>query len=202
MSRNVTRRDRELEALLKEPAPTWNGQAADGPRPSRYRGVARTTQEDAGARGRGRLDAMLNLAVGKPAPEIEGVDIDGKPLKLSDYRGKVVMLVFWGSWCGPCMALVPHERELALNDSKGQPFALLGVDCEDNKDTARAVMARERMTWPNWFDGAPRSGPVAKRYHIRRPIRWSSYSMPGALSATRVLSAQVLRTSSTSCWQS
>ena len=54
---------------------------------------------------------MLNLAVGKPAPEIEGVDVDGKPLKLSDYKGKVVVLVFWGSWCGPCMAQVPHERE-------------------------------------------------------------------------------------------
>ena len=109
---------------------------------------------------------MFNLAVGKPAPEIEGVDVDGKPLKLSDYKGKVVVLVFWGSWCGPCMAQVPHEREL-VERLKGQPFALLGVDCEANKDTARQVMARERMTWPNWFDGDAGTGPIAERYHIR-----------------------------------
>ena len=76
------------------------------------------------------------------------------------------MLVFWGSWCGPCMAQVPHERDL-VERLKGQPFALLGVDCEENKDTARGVMARERMTWPNWFDGAVGTGPIAKRYHIR-----------------------------------
>ena len=109
---------------------------------------------------------MLNLAVGKPAPEIDGVDFDGKPLKLSDYHGKVVVLVFWGSWCGPCMALVPHERELREH-LKGQPFALLGVDCEANKVTARGAMARERITWPNWYDGARGVGPIANRYHVR-----------------------------------
>ena len=109
---------------------------------------------------------MFNLAVGKPAPEIEGVDIDGKPLKLSDYRGKVVVLVFWGSWCGPCMAQVPHEREF-VERLKGKPFALLGVDCEADKDAARQAMARERMTWPNWYDGAPATGPIAERYHVR-----------------------------------
>ena len=94
------------------------------------------------------------------------MDVDGKPLKLSDYQGKVVVLVFWGSWCGPCMAEVPHEREL-VERLKGQPFALLGVDCEPDKETARKTMARERMTWPNWYDGAPGTGPIAERYHVR-----------------------------------
>ena len=84
-----------------------------------------------------RLDEMHNLAVGKPAPEIDGVDLDGKPMKLSDYRGKVVVVVFWGSWCGPCMAEVPHEREL-VERLKGKPFALLGVDCEEDQQVARA----------------------------------------------------------------
>jgi hypothetical protein len=64
------------------------------------------------------------------------------------------------------MAQVPHERDLAAR-LKGQPFALLGVDCEDSRETARGVMARERMTWPNWFDGPQGEGPIARRYHIR-----------------------------------
>src|SRR5208337_4921492 len=54
-----------------------------------------------------RLDEMENLVAGKPAPAIDGTGMDGKPLKLSDYRGKVVVLVFWGTWCGPCMQEVP-----------------------------------------------------------------------------------------------
>jgi thiol-disulfide isomerase/thioredoxin len=162
----VTRRDREMEALLREPMPVLqNGErltAEDRRRIEEVLARKRTLGQEAEA----RLDEMLNLAVGKPAPEIEGVDVDGKPLRLSDYKGKVVVLVFWGSWCGPCMAQVPHERDL-VERFKGQPFALLGVDCEENKDTARGVMVRERMTWPNWFDGDVGTGPIVKRYHIR-----------------------------------
>jgi thiol-disulfide isomerase/thioredoxin len=163
---HVTQRARVLEALLKAPTPARNGKplTAEERRRIEERLARKTTL---GQEAEARLDDMVNLAVGKPAPDIEGVDIEGKPLKLSDYRGKVVVLVFWGTWCGPCMAMVPHERELALR-LKEQPFALLGVDCEHgDKDTARAVMARERMTWPNWFEGAVGTGPIAKRYHIR-----------------------------------
>ena len=63
------------------------------------------------------------------------------------------------------MAQVPHERDL-VERLKGQPFALLGVDCEPDKRHRPQVMARERMTWPNWFDG-PGMGPIAGRYHVR-----------------------------------
>jgi thiol-disulfide isomerase/thioredoxin len=162
---HVTRRVRELEALLREPMPVRNGKPLTAEARRQIEEVL-ARKRTLGQEAEARLDEMFNLAVGKPAPEIEGVDVDGKPLRLSDYKGKVVMLVFWGSWCGPCMAQVPHERDL-VERLKGQPFALLGVDCEENKDTARGVMARERMTWPNWFDGAVGTGPIAKRYHIR-----------------------------------
>jgi thiol-disulfide isomerase/thioredoxin len=106
------------------------------------------------------------LIVGKPAPEIDGTDFDGKPLKLSDYRGKVVLLVFWGTWCGPCMKEVPHERALAER-LKGKPFALLGVNCDDDKQAAADAIKSEQIAWPNWHDGSPGDGPIAKRYHIR-----------------------------------
>ena len=108
------------------------------------------------------------------------------------------MLVFWGSWCGPCMAQVPHEREL-VERLKGQPFALLGVDCEANKDTARAVMARERMTWPNWFDGAAGTGPIANRYHIRGYPSIFVLDAKGIIRGRKL--ASILTTPSTSCWQ-
>ena len=94
------------------------------------------------------------------------MDFNGKSLKLSDYRGKVVVLVFWGSWCGPCMREVPQERELAER-LKDQPFALLGVNCDGDKQTAIKAMASEHITWPNWHDGEPGEGPIIKRYHIQ-----------------------------------
>ena len=98
------------------------------------------------------LFELRHLLIGKKAPEIEGEDLDGKPMKLSDYRGKVVVLVFWGTWCGPCMAQVPHERSLATR-LDGKPFALLGVDVNDEKRHARKVAEDQRMTWRSWWDG-------------------------------------------------
>jgi thiol-disulfide isomerase/thioredoxin len=112
-----------------------------------------------------RLDEMQNLIAGKPAPDIDGVDFDGKPLKLSDYRGKVVVFAFWGTWCGPCMREVPRERALAerLN---AKPFALLGVNCDVDKQAAVNAIKSEGIS-PNRLDGAPGEGPIGKRYHIR-----------------------------------
>jgi peroxiredoxin len=114
-----------------------------------------------------RLRNLANLQVGRPAPPIAGTDLEGKPLKLEDYRGKVVVVVFWGSWCGPCMAKVPHERELAAR-LKGKPFALLGVSCGDTIDLARETAKKHEMTWPSWYDGdETRSGPIQTDYDIQ-----------------------------------
>jgi thiol-disulfide isomerase/thioredoxin len=161
----ITWRHREFEALLKEPAPQWNGKPLTDER-RRSLEASLAHKSTLGQEAAGRLDVMVNLAVGRPAPEIDGTDMNGKPLRLSDFKGKVVMLVFWGTWCGPCMALVPRERELVAR-LKDQPFAFLGVDCKDDQGTARQAMAREKMTWPSWYDGAADRGPIAERYHVR-----------------------------------
>lgn len=112
------------------------------------------------------LEQRRELAVGAVAPEIEGVDVDGKAFKLSDHRGKVVVVIFWASWCGPCMEQIPHERDL-VRRLEGKPFALLGVHCDRTKAEANAVLAREKITWPNWYDGEGGQGPICSRYHVQ-----------------------------------
>jgi peroxiredoxin len=111
------------------------------------------------------LEQKRELAVGRKAPEIEGHDVDGKVFRLSDYRGKVVVVAFWASWCPPCLEQVPHERELARR-LEGQPFAMLGVNCDRKADAARVAIGNEGITWPNWFDGNLGEGPITKRYRI------------------------------------
>ncbi len=161
----ITLRHRELEALLKEPTPTLGGKPLT--EEDRRKIAARLARESTlGSVAEAHLDEMHNLIPGKPAPEIDGVDMAGKPLKLSDHRGKVVVLVFWGSWCGPCMREVPHERELAER-LKDRPFAILGVDCNEEKSAGLKAIESEKITWPNWNDGSDGDGPIVKRYHIR-----------------------------------
>ena len=130
-----------------------------------------------------RLDDWLNLAIGKPAPEIDGVDVEGRPLKLSDYRGKVVLLLYWGSWCGPCMQQVPQERELTAR-YKGRPFTVLGVNCKEPAENARATMEKEGMTWPSWHDGEEHGGPSSV-FITTWAILKSSSSTPVARSGAR-----------------
>jgi peroxiredoxin len=133
-----------------------------------------------------RLKNLENLQVGRPAPPIDGTDLEGKPLKLEDYRGKVVVVVFWGSWCGPCMAQVPHERELHARLA-GKPFALLGVSCGDPLDLAKETAKKHRMEWPCWWDGdETRSGPIQTDYDTQH---WPSVYVIDAEGIIRAIDA-------------
>src|SRR5215475_209715 len=71
------------------------------------------------------LAAKADPRIGLPAPEIDSEDFDGNRVKLSDYRGKVVVVVFWYAACPPCRAMIPHERELAER-YRDKPFAMIG----------------------------------------------------------------------------
>jgi thiol-disulfide isomerase/thioredoxin len=106
----------------------------------------------------------LRIGPGNPAPDVEGTDLDGKKVKLSSYRGKVVLFDFWATWCGPCKAMIPHERELA-EKLKDKPFALLSVSVDDEKKELAEFLGTEKMPWAHWWDGP--KGPVVKLFRVR-----------------------------------
>jgi peroxiredoxin len=103
------------------------------------------------------------IKVGDVAPSIEGTSLDGKEMKLSDFRGKVVLLVFWFKSCGPCLAEVPHLQAL-VERHKDKPFVIVGVNNDDDGEAAREVAAKEGMTWPSFADG--NNGPIVKQWQV------------------------------------
>jgi thiol-disulfide isomerase/thioredoxin len=121
-----------------------------------------------GEQATGMLFQMHHLGIGRTAPEIKGEDIDGKPMKLSDFRGKVVVVSFWATWCGPCMGLVPHEKAL-VEKMKGRPFALIGVNGDDDRDNAKTISAKEGISWRSFWNGGARQGI---------PVRWGVSGWP------------------------
>jgi thiol-disulfide isomerase/thioredoxin len=116
------------------------------------------------AEAKANLEELRTLGIGKTMPELEGKDLDDQPVKLSDYRGKVVVLDVWATWCGPCRAMIPHEREL-VERLAGKPFALISVSCDEKKETLTEFLEKEKMPWVHWWDG--KSGPVAKALNLR-----------------------------------
>jgi len=90
------------------------------------------------------------VAIGKPAPSIQGKDLDGKPLKLSDYHGKVTVLVFWTSTCGPCIAKFPYLEKLAAR-LEAAPFAIVGVNCNREIDVAIKFCKNRKVPWPSLY---------------------------------------------------
>ncbi len=78
------------------------------------------------------------------------------------------MLVFWATWCGPCMAAVPEERKIH-DQFKDRPFVMLGVSADDDLEAARKVVADRGIPWTNWQDLQPVNGGaklILDRYHI------------------------------------
>ncbi len=113
------------------------------------------------------LYELRHLRIGRKAPNIDGEDLDGAKFKLSDYRGKAVLLVFWASWCGPCMAAVPHEREL-VEQFKGRPFALIGVNGDEKKESAHKAVAKYKINWRSFWNGKDGpGGPIATAWNVR-----------------------------------
>jgi thiol-disulfide isomerase/thioredoxin len=79
---------------------------------------------------------------------VEGEDYDGKRFKLSDYRGKVVMVTVWASWCKPCRDLIPHERAIAER-FKDARFEIVGINYDNDPARARRAIATDGVTWRN-----------------------------------------------------
>jgi peroxiredoxin len=110
----------------------------------------------------------LNLGVGRPAPDIAGKDLDGVELTLSEYRGKVVYLIFTGEWCGPCRSEYPYQR-LMLELYKDKPFALLGVNSDPKIETAKQGKIDARLPYRSWWDGNQKDstkGPIATQFGV------------------------------------
>ena len=97
------------------------------------------------------LNSVAPLVVSFPAPALELSDLQGGKASLKDYRGQVVLVNNWATWCPPCRAEMP-TLEAYFEDHRDQGFALIGIEAGDPQADVAEFVERNQLSFPIWLD--------------------------------------------------
>ncbi len=97
----------------------------------------------------GELPVKLNsqLSKGQTAPLFDVKTLDGKRIRLQDLRGKIVLLSFWASWCGECIAEIPTLKEFYKAFGSDKRFVMIGLSLDNSAKTLRSFTKSHEMNW-------------------------------------------------------
>ena len=116
--------------------------------------------------GKLEIDARPTLTKGKAAPDFETKTLDDKTIKLSDFRGKYVLLDFWAVWCGPCIAETPHLKEAYDAFKTDSRFAMIGLSLDPDIAAPRKYAEKNSLGWIQGFLGEWAKTDVPKRFGV------------------------------------
>ena len=111
------------------------------------------------------LAELSKLPIGSVAPDISLPSPEGKNITLASYKGKIVLVDFWASWCGPCRKDNPFIVSL-YNKYKDNGFDIFGVSLDENSDAWKGAIQKDGLAWNQVSDLMRWSSPVAKTYGI------------------------------------
>ena len=104
----------------------------------------------------------LEKFIGKPALDFKVVDLNGQALSLEKYKGKIILLDFWATWCPPCIEQMPHLKQTYAK-FKNQGFIIIGISLDRGLEPLKTFVSEENITWPQHFDNG---GHIAQMYSI------------------------------------
>jgi thiol-disulfide isomerase/thioredoxin len=110
-------------------------------------------------------------ALGKPLP-ISFTAVDGREVDLAKMKGKVVLIDFWATWCGPCVGELPHVKD-AYEKLHPKGFEIVGISFDSDKEKLTSFTKSENMAWPQYFDGKRFENKYGREYGIDGiPTMW------------------------------
>ncbi|HMP83133.1 MAG TPA: TlpA disulfide reductase family protein [Verrucomicrobiota bacterium] len=105
------------------------------------------------------------LEIGMRFPNFTETELAGKPLSLETYRGRVVLIDFWATWCGPCVAEMPNVIA-TYRKYQSAGFEIIGISLDSNRDKLTAFTKTRGMTWPQYFDGKGWDNKLSRKYGV------------------------------------
>src|SRR6266478_4104672 len=117
-------------------------------------------------------DLQLGAAEqGKPLT-MKFKSLDGQAVDLSKLQGKVVLIDFWATWCGPCVAELPNVKA-AYEKLHPKGFEIIGISFDRSKSDLQSFITKQKMPWQQYFDGLTWDNKIGKKYGIQGiPTMW------------------------------
>ena len=106
-----------------------------------------------------------SLVEGAKFPDFNEKDVAGKPFSLAAYKGKVVLVDFWATWCGPCVAELPNVMK-AYEKHHGNGFEIVGISLDSNKAKLEKFTKEKKMSWQQFFDGQGWNNKLSTKYGV------------------------------------
>lgn len=105
------------------------------------------------------------LVKGAAFPDFDEKDLAGKPLSIAGYKGKVVLVDFWATWCGPCVHELPHVQA-TYEKHHAQGFDIVGISLDSDRQKLEKFIKEKNMPWAQFFDGKGWENKLGQKYGV------------------------------------